>query len=76
MKSTRWLIFPLGALLLASCARERSDETKELTERQRDSVIARSSLPGADVVGRAMAESDRASHQAAKIDAKVDSLTR
>lgn len=43
-----------------------------LTERQRDSVIARSSLPGAGVVGRALQVSDRSATRAADLD----SLTR
>ena len=46
-----------------------SDSTaKVLTERQRDSTIAKSVLPGAAVVGRAMAVSDRAAISAAKMD--------
>jgi hypothetical protein len=43
-----------------------------LTAHQRDSVLARSGLPGATVVGRALEQSDRATHRAADID----SLTR
>jgi hypothetical protein len=39
-----------------------------LTEHQRDSVIARSSLPGAPVVGRALAESERQALRASSLD--------
>ena len=50
-----------------------SDTTRQaLTTRQRDSTIAKSVLPGAAVVGRAMAESDRSAIR----PASMDSLTR
>jgi hypothetical protein len=57
----------------------RSGQTSRapLTERQRDSVLAKSSLPGASVVGRALDVSDRAADRAAGADAQVaDSLFR
>ena len=62
------------ALLIAGCA-QHSDQASRapLTERQRDSVIARSNLPGATVVGRAMSVSDRAADRAAGMAAS-DSL--
>jgi hypothetical protein len=63
----------LGAL---SCGpRSQQASRVPLTERQRDSVLARSSLPGASVVGRAMDVSDRAADRAAGSDA-ADSLFR
>ena len=46
-----------------------------LTERQRDSVLARSGLPGAPVVGRALDVSDRATDRAAEMAAS-DSMFR
>jgi hypothetical protein len=63
----------LGAL---SCA-PRSEQASRppLTERQRDSVLARSALPGASVVGRALQVSDRAAERAASVNA-ADSLFR
>ena len=66
-------VLMLGAL---SCAPRAGQASRPpLTERQRDSVIAQSSLPGATVVGRAMRESDRAAARAARVDA-ADSLFR
>ena len=66
-------ILLLGAL---SCAPRSGQASRPpLTERQRDSVLARSSLPGASVVGRAMEVSDRAADRAAGSDA-ADSLFR
>ena len=61
------LLAPALLLLLASCGSGRH-ATRELTERERDSVIARSSLPGAAVVGRALAVSDRMERRATNMD--------
>ncbi len=61
------LLAPALLLLLPSCGSGRH-ATRELTERERDSVIARSSLPGAAVVSRALAVSDRMERRATKID--------
>jgi hypothetical protein len=57
---------------LAGCSSERH-ASRELGERERDSLIARSPLPGASVVGRAMALSDRAGRQAARQDSMFSS---
>jgi hypothetical protein len=49
----------LGLLGLGGCAPEGS-RTRTLTERERDSTIAASPLPGAGTVGRAMEIADSA----------------
>jgi hypothetical protein len=54
------------ALALMGCG--RSTTKASLSERQRDSVISRSSLPGASTVGRALEQSDAASQRAANLD--------
>jgi len=48
-----------GLLLCASCAQHTETAKAPLTEHQRDSVLAKSQLPGAFVVGRAMTVSDK-----------------
>ena len=53
---------------LAGCSRSAERPASTLTEAQRDTAIARSSLPGADVVGRAMQASDREARRAAAMD--------
>ena len=55
-------------LLLMSCARSGTQQTKQLTERQRDSVLATEPLPGAKIVGNALKASDAAAARAAKMD--------
>ncbi len=60
----------------AGCApRSQPAARAPLTERQRDSVLARSALPGAPVVGRALEVSDRGAVHAAEM-AAADSLFR
>jgi hypothetical protein len=68
-----------AALLLLgilSCAPSSGRSSRPpLSERERDSLLARSPLPGATVVGRAIEVSDRAADRAAGMDA-ADSLPR
>ena len=67
-------MFVLGLLALTSCARHASDSrpASRLTEAQRDTALARSSLPGAGTVGRALDLSGQGAGHAAQLD----SLTR
>jgi hypothetical protein len=60
----------------AGCSPSPQSSTRApLTERQRDSVIAKSILPGATVVGRALDVSDHATDRSAEL-AAADSLFR
>ena len=66
----------VALLALIGCSpRSAPAERTPLTERQRDSVLARSGLPGAPVVGRALEVSDRAGDRAAEMAAS-DSMFR
>ena len=59
----------IGAVLLVSGCATESKPDKQLTERQRDSIIAtEKALPGSDVVGRALATSDSAAARAQRMD--------
>ena len=62
-----WMV-ALVALGLGGCADRNSASGRTLSERGRDSVISRSSLPGAATVGRALQQSDAASQRAASLD--------
>jgi hypothetical protein len=57
-------------MLLTSCARHAAETqpASRLTEAQRDTAIARSSLPGASVVGRALDVSGQGTGHAAQMD--------
>ncbi len=61
-------------ILAAGCSDQKTETTKHLTEHQRDSVLAKSSLPGASAVGRAMDAGDREASRAADLGAQLDSL--
>jgi len=71
---------PLLVLVLiaccAGCAQQKPKAALSvpLTERQRDSILARSALPGAQVVGRALDVSDQSADHAAAENAAVDTL--
>jgi hypothetical protein len=66
----------IALFAVAGCSsRTERPSSPPLTERQRDSVLARSGLPGAQVVGRALDVSDGAAERAARSDA-ADSLFR
>jgi len=58
-------ILCLVVLLLAACTSGKSAKSAaqgdSLTERQRDSILAQSRIPGASGVGRAMRAADSAS---------------
>ena len=68
--TTMVLLALLASLLIAGCAGHSSTPkpASTLTEAQRDSAIARSSLPGAETVGRALALSGKEMRHAAQVD--------
>lgn len=59
-------------LSLAACSGESSDKQAvnrdTLTQRQKDSILAKSSIPGASNVGRAMRAADSTSAGAHRVD--------
>jgi uncharacterized lipoprotein len=64
----------LAALTLAAIAgcSSHADKQQALSEHTRDSLISRSSLPGAATVGQALAHQDDAKER----EASLDSLTQ
>lgn len=62
------LVAALALLAVAGCSHSADRPASTLTEAQRDTAIARSSLPGAGVVGRAMQVSGREAHRATSMD--------
>ena len=61
----------LALLLLAAGCSQSVSTKRELTQRERDSTLGKSVLPGASVVTRALKESDRASAAAQQLDQQV-----
>ena len=68
MKNYLWII--IGLSVLAGCAGNDTDESgeKDLTRQQKDSVLSKSRLPGASVVGGAISAADSAAARAKKLD--------
>jgi hypothetical protein len=56
----------LGTLFASGCS--SSESRPKLTEHQRDSVLSKSSLPGAGAVGGAMKAADKEAAHAAQVD--------
>jgi hypothetical protein len=70
--SARQRILALCAATLVACAASACSQNhtpqRQLTERERDSTLGKSVLPGAVVVTRALAVSDSATVQAQRMD--------
>ena len=67
MPVPRLLIVVLGTALLMSCKSSVTVGTGH-TERERDSIIGQSRVPGAAVVQRALQVSDSAASRGARVD--------
>ena len=60
-----------GALLavsLAGCAKDEPDARANMTQREKDSLLARSPIPGAKAVGKSMTVADSATARMNRID--------
>lgn len=70
-RTLRWIVV-VGSLscALQACSRRSGadDERPALSERQRDSIIAKSKLPGANLVGKAIIAADTAAARSARAD--------
>ena len=75
----RATILPLLVLSLAACSGERADKQAvnrdTLTERQKDSILAKSRIPGASAVGRAMTAADSTSAGSHRADSVAADTT-
>jgi hypothetical protein len=68
MKNRLIGLLALAWLVTGGCSRSAERPASTLTEAQRDTAIARSVLPGASVVGRAMQVSGREARRATSMD--------
>ncbi|MDQ6690462.1 MAG: hypothetical protein M3Z18_08130 [Gemmatimonadota bacterium] len=53
---------------LIACGKDETAQKQELTQREKDSVLARSLIPGAKAVNRALRTSDSVAARQARID--------
>ncbi len=69
----RILIVILVLTSIASCSETTNDSSKKkLTQHERDSILAESDLPGANVVGKAIEVSDSSTARAKRLDEQSD----
>lgn len=68
MPRTGILLAALAIALTACSKNETEDSRANLTERQKDSLIARSPIPGAKAVQKALNTADSATARQARID--------
>ena len=73
----RMIAIAILAMLAGACSAGQDQTPKKtLTEAQRDSVLSRSYLPGAGVVGRAMSASGAERKHSDAMNAMTDTLPR
>jgi hypothetical protein len=62
------LILALLAAGVVACSSDETAKKQELTQREKDSVLAGSRIPGAKAVGKALRTSDSVAARQARID--------
>jgi hypothetical protein len=62
------LVLALLAAVVVACGTEETAKKQELTQREKDSTFARSQIPGAKAVGKALRTADSAEARQARID--------
>ncbi|HUQ98973.1 MAG TPA: hypothetical protein VM166_05920 [Gemmatimonadaceae bacterium] len=61
--------FSAAILATAACAKDTTDDHKrDLTQREKDSILGASQIPGAKAVNRAMTSADSATARAMRLD--------
>lgn len=68
MTGTRWYPLLLVSVALIGCKGSKVTAGTGLTERQRDSIIGQSKVPGAPVVHKALEVSDSAGSRGTRLD--------
>ena len=61
--------YSVFVLATAACGKDNVDQNKrELTQREKDSILGASQIPGAKAVNRAMTSADSATARALRLD--------
>jgi hypothetical protein len=68
--SFRKTVFMLAALVVGSsaCAKDEGEVKRDLTRREKDSILGASQIPGAKAVKRALTSADSAAARQARLD--------
>jgi hypothetical protein len=62
------MVIAAVALGLVACAKDDTDNRQQLTQREKDSVLAHSQIPGAKAVNKAFNTADSARARQARLD--------
>ena len=62
------LALALLALGVVACTKDEAQKKQELTQREKDSVLAGSQIPGAKAVNKALKTADSAAARQARLD--------
>jgi hypothetical protein len=68
--SLRKLGFVVAALAVAAtaCGKDETETKRDLTQREKDSILGASTIPGAKAVKRAMTSADSATARQSRLD--------
>lgn len=68
--SSRRTAFTLAAVVvgLSACAKDEGDIKRDLTRREKDSILGASQIPGAKAVKRTLGAADSAAARQARLD--------
>jgi len=68
--SVRMRAFTLAALVvgLSACTKDEGDARRDLTQREKDSILGASQIPGAKAVKRTLTSADSAAARQARLD--------
>ena len=68
--SFRRIVFVVATLAIgvAACSKDEPDPNRELTQREKDSILGASKIPGAKAVKRAMTSADSAAARQTRLD--------
>ena len=69
------ILLILSTLMVACVAKSEGNNRDTMTQRQKDSILAKSSIPGASNVGRAMRAADSTSAGAHRADSVAADTT-
>jgi protein involved in sex pheromone biosynthesis len=67
---TRKIGFALAALVvgLSACVKDEGDAKRDLTQREKDSILGASQIPGARAVKKTLTSADSAAARQARLD--------
>ena len=68
MSRRRIMLFAALTLSLIACSTEQTDSRSSLTQREKDSILAGSQIPGAKAVKKSMNTADSAAARMSRID--------